>query len=82
VVAGGYQPVLAREAVDHKYKDHDVIIAFGRLFTSNPDLPFRIKENVALTLHDRSVLYLPKEPKGYNDWQFSPEFEEAVQVAA
>ncbi|KAJ5742292.1 hypothetical protein N7533_011701 [Penicillium manginii] len=82
MVAGGYEPELAREAVDHKYKDHDVIVAFGRPFTSNPDLPFRIKENVALVPHDRNVLYLPKDPKGYNDWEFSAEFTKAVQIAA
>jgi NADPH2 dehydrogenase len=82
VVAGGYQPGLAREAVDEKYKDHNVIVAFGRPFTSNPDLPFRIKENVALTPHDRSVLYTPKDPKGYTDWDFSPEYKKAVQAAA
>jgi NADPH2 dehydrogenase len=73
---------LAREAVDYKYKDHNVIVAFGRPFTSNPDLPFRIKENLALTPHDRSVLYLPKDPKGYNDWEFSSEFKKFMQVAA
>ncbi|KAJ5880942.1 Chanoclavine-I aldehyde reductase fgaOx3 [Penicillium subrubescens] len=82
VVAGGFQPVLAREAVDYKYKDHNVIVAFGRPFTSNPDLPFRVKENLALTPHDRSVLYLPKDPKGYNDWEFSSEFKKVMQVAA
>jgi NADPH2 dehydrogenase len=82
VVAGGYQPELAKEAVDHKYKDHDVIVAFGRPFTSNPDLPFRIKENVALVPHDRNVLYVPKDPKGYNDWEFSAEFKKAGKVAA
>jgi NADPH2 dehydrogenase len=82
VVAGGYQPELAKEAVDHKYKDHDVIVAFGRPFTSNPDLPFRIKENVALVPHDRAVLYLPKSPKGYNDWEFSDEFKRAVEATA
>lgn len=82
VVAGGYDPVSAKEAVDQKYKDHDVIIGFGRPFTSNPDLPFRIKENVPLVPHKREVLYLVKDPKGYNDWEFSAEYKKAVEAAA
>lgn len=82
VIAGGYQPESAREAVDQKYKDHDVIIGFGRPFTSNPDLPFRIKENVPLVPHKREVLYLVKDRKGYNDWEFSAEFKKAAEAAA
>ncbi|KAJ5443398.1 Chanoclavine-I aldehyde reductase [Penicillium daleae] len=82
VIAGGYQPESAKEAVDQKYKDHDVVIGFGRPFTSNPDLAFRIKENVPLVPHKREVLYLPKDPKGYNDWQFSAEYKKAVETAA
>ncbi|GLI73599.1 chanoclavine-I aldehyde reductase fgaOx3 [Penicillium ochrochloron] len=82
VIAGGYQPASAKEAVDHKYKDHDVVIGFGRPFTSNPDLAFRIKENVPLVPHKREVLYLPKDPKGYNDWEFSAEYKKAVEAAA
>ncbi|KAJ5389882.1 Chanoclavine-I aldehyde reductase [Penicillium cataractarum] len=82
VIAGGYQPASAKEAVDQKYKDHEVVIGFGRPFTSNPDLPFRIKENVPLVPHSRDVLYLPKNPKGYNDWEFSAEYKKTVEAAA
>ncbi|KAJ5174958.1 Chanoclavine-I aldehyde reductase [Penicillium canariense] len=85
IIAGGYQPESAKEAVDQKYKDHEVVIGFGRPFTSNPDLPFRLRQNIPLVPHQRDTLYLPKDPKGYTDWAFSAEFEkvaEAVKATA
>ncbi|KAJ6110630.1 Aldolase-type TIM barrel [Penicillium sp. IBT 16267x] len=81
IVAGGYKPDSAREAVDGKYKDHDVLIAFGRSYIANPDLPFRLKSNVPLTPYDRAMFYRPKDPVGYIDYEFSAEFK-ATQVAA
>ncbi|KAJ5574378.1 uncharacterized protein N7459_008805 [Penicillium hispanicum] len=81
VVAGGYTPDSAREAVDVTYQNHEVVVAFGRPFTSNPDLLFRLKENVELTPYQRDVLYIPKEPKGYVDFGFSAEFQAATAAA-
>lgn len=81
VTAGGYTPELARKTVDEIYKDYDVITAFGRPYISNPDLPFRVKENVALTPYDRGTFYLPKDPKGYIDYEFSAEFKTATAAA-
>lgn len=79
VVAGGFKPVSARQAVDETFKGYDVLIAFGRYFVSNPDLVFRVKEEVALTGYDRSVFYTPKLTKGYIDYPFSPQY---IQAAA
>lgn len=79
VIAGGYKPESALQAIDEKYKQYDAIIGFGRPFISNPDLPFRVKANVPLVPYDRDTFYTPKKSKGYIDWAFSPEFK-ATQV--
>jgi NADPH2 dehydrogenase len=42
VVAGGHTPESARRLVDDEYPDRDIVVAFGRRFLANPDLPFRI----------------------------------------
>ncbi|WWD09961.1 hypothetical protein V865_008092 [Kwoniella europaea PYCC6329] len=65
MVAGGY-------AGDHGYpKEHadkyDDLIAFGRYFISNPDLPSRLKNDWPLKKYDRDTFYSPG-PKGYVDF--------------
>lgn len=74
VLAGGFNPLSARLAVDNTYKDDEVIIAFGRYFVANPDLAFRIKEAVPLAAYDRTVFYTPKASKGYVDYPHSEQF--------
>ncbi|GFN17641.1 chanoclavine-I aldehyde reductase fgaOx3 [Aspergillus tubingensis] len=81
VVAGGFKADSAKEAVDVQYKDHEVLVGIGRPWTANPDLPFMIQNNVPLRPYQREVFYLPKDPKGYIDYDFSEEFK-AVKVAA
>jgi NADPH2 dehydrogenase len=81
VLAGGFLPGSAKQATDETYKDYDVIIAFGRYFVANPDLVFRVKEDVPLVRYDRSVFYTPKEPKGYIDYPFSQQYLEATASA-
>ncbi|KAF7591663.1 hypothetical protein BBP40_001239 [Aspergillus hancockii] len=81
LIAGGYTSDSAKNVVDSKYKDHDIVIAFGRPFTSNPDLPFRIKNNVALRPYEREGFFTPKSPERYIDFDFSDEFK-SVKVAA
>lgn len=78
VLAGGFLPESAKHAADEMYKDYDLIIAFGRYFVANPDLVFRVKENVPLAGYDRAVFYTPKEAKGYVDYAFSRQFLEAT----
>ncbi|KAK6398592.1 hypothetical protein LTR65_000144 [Meristemomyces frigidus] len=74
LIAGGFTPESAREAVDVTYADYDVGIIFGRVFVSNPDLVFRVKESVGMLKYDRSVFYTPKLVEGYTDYAYSPEF--------
>jgi 2,4-dienoyl-CoA reductase-like NADH-dependent reductase (Old Yellow Enzyme family) len=42
-------------------------IVYGKLFTSNPDLPARFAKGGALTPFDASTFYSPG-PKGYTDF--------------
>ncbi|KAF3043613.1 hypothetical protein E8E11_008387 [Didymella keratinophila] len=79
VLAGGFKPLSARQTVGDAYEKHNVIIAFGRYFVSNPDLVFRVREGVPLTGYDRSVFYTPKLPKGYIDY---PHCQQYLQAAA
>lgn len=81
VVAGGFDPVSAREAVDVTYPDHEVIVGFGKPFTSNPDLPFRVQKGIALVPYQRDSFYTAKDPKGYIDFDFSPEFKAVTAKA-
>lgn len=80
MIAGSYTPDSAKRDVDKKYKDYDVIIAFGRWFTSNPDLVFRVREVVPLRKYQREFFYGPPE-RGYSDFEFSGEFETANAAA-
>ena len=74
LLAGGFKPDSAKRAIEEEYTDHDVVIIFGRYFTSNPDLVFRLREGIELAPYDRSTFYTPKQAKGYVDWPFSKEF--------
>jgi N-ethylmaleimide reductase len=69
IAAGGFSPETAGVSVDSGIAD---LVAFGRHFTSNPDLPFRIKNDIPLTKYDRATFYA-FDHKGYTDF---PAFEE------
>ncbi|KAF7557366.1 hypothetical protein G7Z17_g686 [Cylindrodendrum hubeiense] len=73
-VAGGYTPESATEALDGRYKNWDIGVAFGRHFISNPDLVFRAKNGVPFTPYNRDTFYVKKSNTGYNDYAFSDEF--------
>ena len=75
LLAGGFRPDSAKRAVEEEYTGQDVMIAFGRDFLANPDLPFRIEKGLELTKHDRSTFYNAKSPDGYIDYPFSKEWE-------
>ncbi|KAJ6628272.1 FMN-linked oxidoreductase [Mycena sp. CBHHK59/15] len=51
----------------------DDIIAFGRQFVSNPDLPDRLLYDIPLAAYDRKFFYAPgsSDPKGYTDYPFA-----------
>lgn len=75
LICGGFDAASAKKTVDEEYKDYDIVVVFGQLFISNPDLVFRLKERVELTPADPSLFYNKKQEHGYIDWAFSKEFE-------
>jgi len=62
--AGGFTPLTARKAL---IKGNYDLIAFGRWFLSNPDLPERIKKGYELNVYDRDTFYGGNEI-GYTDY--------------
>lgn len=67
IAAGNYTRETAFEDAD-KYGD---LIAFGRLFIPNPDLPLRLAKNLPIAKGSRDLYYVPEEPHGYIDYPFS-----------
>ncbi|KAG5358532.1 NADPH dehydrogenase 1 [Yarrowia sp. B02] len=63
--AGGYTP---ESAVKEAQTNDRTLVAFGRMFTSNPDLVDRIRTGKALTKYDRSTFYT-QTGEGYVDWK-------------
>ncbi|KAA1467027.1 NADH:flavin oxidoreductase/NADH oxidase [Dentipellis sp. KUC8613] len=66
IVAGGF----SREEAIHAADERNVLVAFGRYFISNPDLPRRLLNDYPLTKYDRSTFYTPgpQAAKGYIDY--------------
>jgi NADPH2 dehydrogenase len=81
LIAGGFSPESAKQSVEEKYKDYDVVIVFGRYFVTNPDLVYRVREGLPLSAYDRKVFYTPKEPKGYIDYPLSQQYLQAAASA-
>ncbi|KAJ7437462.1 hypothetical protein B0H11DRAFT_2294323 [Mycena galericulata] len=71
ISAGAYTRALAIEYADTR----NDIIAFGRPFISNPDLPYRLLHDIPFNAYDRRKFYAPGslDPKGYTDYPFSKE---------
>ncbi|VDB93769.1 unnamed protein product [Peniophora sp. CBMAI 1063] len=69
VLAGGFTRETALREAE---RGENVLIAMGRYFTSNPDLPRRWVQEAKLTPYDRSTFYT-KGAKGYTDWPCSQE---------
>ncbi|KAH6888270.1 NADH:flavin oxidoreductase/NADH oxidase [Coprinopsis sp. MPI-PUGE-AT-0042] len=69
ISCGGYTREKAIEVAEEKGD----IVAFGRPFIANPDLPFRLRENIQLNTPDVSTFYTSGE-KGYTDYPFAKEF--------
>ncbi|EPQ51196.1 NADH flavin oxidoreductase/NADH oxidase [Gloeophyllum trabeum ATCC 11539] len=66
ITAGGYTRDLAIEVADKT----DNLVAFGRMFISNPDLPLRLKKNIPLNQYNRDTFYTKGE-QGYTDYPFA-----------
>jgi len=67
ILAGGFSGASATEAVEEK----GGLVAFGRHFIANPDLPRRIYDNVPLNAYNRATFYTTESPVGYIDQPFA-----------
>ncbi|UZE48391.1 alkene reductase [Rhodopseudomonas sp. P2A-2r] len=66
ITAGGFDAASAEAAVESGNAD---AIAFGRAFIANPDLPERIRRQVAFTPYNRATFY-GGDVAGYTDYPF------------
>jgi N-ethylmaleimide reductase len=64
ISAGGFVRDTAAAAIAGHRAD---VIAFGRLFIANPDLPERLRRDAPLNRYDRSTFY-GGDVKGYTDY--------------
>ncbi|KAK7036560.1 hypothetical protein VNI00_011493 [Paramarasmius palmivorus] len=69
ISAGGHN---RDTAVEYAEKNDD-LIAIGRSYIANPDLPYRLRYNIPLTKGDRSLYYAygSTDPHGYTDYPFA-----------
>ncbi|PIN17857.1 NADH:flavin oxidoreductase/12-oxophytodienoate reductase [Handroanthus impetiginosus] len=67
IVAGGYDRSEGNKAID---EDHADLVAFGRLFLANPDLPRRFELDASLNKYDRRSFYIQDPVVGYTDYPF------------
>jgi N-ethylmaleimide reductase len=67
IAAGGFNPASAEVAVQDGDAD---LIAFGRDFIANPDLPHRVRHNLPLNAYDRDSFY-GGDHRGYTDYPFA-----------
>ncbi|PSS02912.1 12-oxophytodienoate reductase [Actinidia chinensis var. chinensis] len=67
IAAGGYNRADGNKAVAENYAD---LVAFGRLFLANPDLPRRFELDAPLNRYNRSTFYIPDPVVGYTDYPF------------
>lgn len=64
ILSGGYDAARAEADLEAKKAD---LIAFGKGFLANPDLPARFKKKAALNAFDATTFYTPGA-KGYTDY--------------
>lgn len=74
LLAGGFTPQTAAKSVDVDHADDEVAIVFGRHFISNPDLSFRVLNDIALTQYDRDTFYKSESIDGYTDYKRSDQW--------
>jgi N-ethylmaleimide reductase len=67
IAAGGFHPDTAETSVTNGDAS---LIAFGRHFIANPDLPKRIELGLPLNPYDRSTFY-GFDARGYTDYPFA-----------
>uniref|UniRef100_M1E0E5 Uncharacterized protein n=1 Tax=Solanum tuberosum TaxID=4113 RepID=M1E0E5_SOLTU len=67
IAAGEYHRDDGNKAIAENRAD---LIAYGRLFLANPDLPKRFKVNAPLNKYNRETFYISDPVVGYTDYPF------------
>ncbi len=67
IAAGGFTKESGNALIGEGVAD---LIAYGRHFISNPDLPERFRQGIALSPYDRSTFY-GGDSHGYTDYSFA-----------
>lgn len=70
IAAGGYDREDGNKAIAENRAD---LIAYGRHFLANPDLPKRFALNAPLNKYNRETFYIPDPVVGYTDYPFLEE---------
>jgi 2,4-dienoyl-CoA reductase-like NADH-dependent reductase (Old Yellow Enzyme family) len=79
IAAGGFEPDSAEAIVEKGDAD---LVSFGRYFVSNPDLPRRIKNRLALSDYVRNTFYT-FDARGYTDYPaYAPEMLTSAAASA
>ena len=73
IAAGGFEPGTAQEVVEKGDAD---LVAFGRHFLANPDLPKRVQLGLPLNAYDRKTFYT-FDARGYTDYPFYEQLSES-----
>ncbi|TFK90893.1 NADH:flavin oxidoreductase/NADH oxidase [Polyporus arcularius HHB13444] len=74
ISAGRY----TRESAIKRADETGELIAFGRRFISNPDLPLRLRKNIPLIPWERATYHNPEDPHGYIDYPFAEESSQST----
>ncbi|OBZ77681.1 putative NADPH dehydrogenase C5H10.10 [Grifola frondosa] len=75
ISAGGYTRKTALAVAERTGE----LIAFGRPFIGNPDLPLRLRYDIPLAASNRKTWYTHLSPKGYIDYPRADEDPRVVQ---
>ncbi|HET6217806.1 MAG TPA: alkene reductase [Acidobacteriaceae bacterium] len=78
IAAGGFEPASAEAIVEKGDAD---LVAFGRHFVANPDLPERIQLGLPLNAYDRKTFYT-FDSHGYTDYPFYRDLPTAMPSSA
>lgn len=74
IAAGGFHLENAEALLSQREAD---MVAFGRAFIANPDLPRRLRDELPLNAYDRDTFY-GGNAKGYTDYPFVDEQSETT----
>ncbi|PFH47652.1 hypothetical protein AMATHDRAFT_77093 [Amanita thiersii Skay4041] len=81
ISAGRYD----KESALQRAEESGDLVAFGKHFIANPDLPIRLMSNIPLNPYDRKTFYVPGDQKGsdvgYIDYPFASETIDEAKVS-